>query len=142
MRTFWIAAMLSVAATGLAQANEAGASEPRARAPASAEARIPFVNHGGINDWRADGSDAIYIQDNHRQWYRATFMGSCIDLPFAEVIGIETRGGDTFDRFGTVIVRGHRCAVSSFVKSDAPPKKKVDRKKHRIEQVKPAGPTA
>ncbi len=131
MKTFLIAAMTCVVAAGVAQAGEA---------PKSAEASIPFVNHGGIKDWRDDGRDAIYIQDRHGQWYRATFMAPCFDLPFAETIGFETRGPDTFDKFGTVIVRGRQCAVTSLAKSSAPPKKSYGKKKHGIEKASAAEP--
>jgi len=87
------------------------------------EASIPFVGMRSIEDWRADGDRALYIQDIHRKWYHATLMGPCTDLPFAEAIGIETRGIDTLDRFGTIIVRHQRCAIQSLVTSGPPPKK-------------------
>lgn len=93
------------------------------------EVSIPFVNMGSIEDWRADGDSALYIQDVHRKWYHATLMGPCSDLPFANAIGIETRGVDTLDRFGTVIVRHQHCAIQSFVASGPPPKKPKPHKK-------------
>ena len=101
---------------------------PAAPATHSQEATIPFVNHGGINDWRENGRDSLYIQDQHRQWYLARLMGPCTDLPFAEAIGFETRGADTLDRYSSIIVKGHRCALSSLVKSAPPPKGKSGRK--------------
>jgi hypothetical protein len=103
-----------------------GALAVLAEEPAPAiphEASIPFVGMRSIEDWRADGDGALYIQDLHRKWYHATLMGPCTDLPFAETIGIETRGIDTLDRFGTIIVRHRRCAIQSFVESGPPPKK-------------------
>lgn len=87
------------------------------------EASIPFVNHGGIHDWRADGTRGVYVQDQHRRWYYARLMGPCVDLPFANSIGFETRGVDTLDKFGTLVVRGQRCAIQSFALSAAPPAK-------------------
>lgn len=130
MKRILLAALASIAAAGGAQAGEAAKST---------EASIPFVNHGGIRDWRDAGRDAIYVQDQHRQWYRGTFIGPCTDLPFTEAIGFETRGPDTFDRFGSIIVRGQRCALSSFVKSDPPPK--LDKsKKRKIVQPKSEAP--
>jgi hypothetical protein len=101
-----------------------------AAAPATAEtpvapqeASIPFVNMGSVQDWRADGSSALYIQDLGRKWYHATLMGHCNDLPFATAIGIETKGIDTLDRFGTIIAGHQRCPIQSFVTSGPPPKK-------------------
>jgi hypothetical protein len=91
--------------------------------PAGREASIPFVNTGSIRDWRADGTHGLYVQDLRNRWYYAELMGPCSDLPFANAVGFETRGIDTLDKFGTVIVRGQRCAFSSFVTSDGPPRK-------------------
>ena len=90
--------------------------------PARGEASIPFVNHGVWN-WQADGSRGVYVQDQHRRWYYARLMSNCFDLPFAQAIGFETRGIDTLDRFGTVIVGGQRCPITSFTQSDGPPAK-------------------
>lgn len=93
-----------------------------------AEASIPFVNMGSIRDWRADGDSALYVQATGGKWYHATLMGPCTDLPFADAIGIETRGVDTLDHFGTIIVRHRRCAIQSFVASAPPPRKSKSHK--------------
>ncbi len=111
-------------AAALAALPLAAAAAP-ARAPAQAQASIPFVNHGGIRDWRAGDADTLYVQDRGRTWYRAELMGPCLDLPFAQAIGFETRGVDRFDRFSTIQVRGQRCAVQSLVRSDPPPPKRA-----------------
>ena len=100
-----------------------GVSIPAAHATAPAEVSIPFINHGGIRDWRADGDSALYVQDIHNRWYHATLMSRCIDLPFAETIGFDTRGNDSFDRFASVVVRGQRCPVTAIAASAPPPKK-------------------
>jgi hypothetical protein len=91
------------------------------KSPLPPQASIPFVNHNGIRDWRAADDRTLYVQDSHRQWYRATLFAPCIDLVFAQSVGFETRGGDTFDRFSTIRVRGERCSVTSLERSDAPP---------------------
>lgn len=91
--------------------------------PAEKQASIPFVNHGGIRNFDAVDQDTLYIEDQHRHWYRAELMGYCPDLGFAQTIGFETRGPDTLDRFGTLIVRGQRCPLKSLVESGPPPKK-------------------
>jgi len=74
-RTILYSALLALCATG------ALAAEP------VAEATISFANLGGINDWRADGDRALYVQGRNQKWYHAELMGSCIDLPNAERIG-------------------------------------------------------
>lgn len=91
--------------------------------PKPAEARIPFANRHGIHGWQVIDRTALYIQDEHRHWYRATILGDCIDLPFARAIGFETDASDTFDRFSAIIVRGERCPLTSLIASEAPPKK-------------------
>ncbi|WP_313809275.1 DUF6491 family protein [Sphingobium sp.] len=98
-----------------------GTASAAKQPPARSEASIPFVNHGGVWNWQADGSRGVYVQDQHRRWYYAQLMGNCHDLPFANAVGFETRGIDTLDRFGAVIVRGQRCPIISFTHSDGPP---------------------
>lgn len=88
------------------------------------EASVPFVNHGNIDDFRADGDQAVYLRVNGFDWYYARLMGPCVQLPFAERIGVETQGTDTLDHFATLIVGGQRCPLASLVKSAAPPTKK------------------
>lgn len=99
-----------------------------AKTPLPPQASIPFVNHDGIRDWHAADSRTLYVQDARRQWYRATLFTPCFDLPFAQTIGFETRGADTFDRFSAIRVRGERCSISSLEVSDPPPPK-VKRKR-------------
>jgi hypothetical protein len=107
-------------ALGLA-ASPAIASPDQPQAEAPAEARIPFVNHGGIRDWRAEDNDTLYVQDRHRQWYKATLMHNAIGLRFANAIGFETRGIDSFDRFSSIVVDGQRIPIQSLVRVEAPP---------------------
>ncbi|KKC26312.1 DUF6491 family protein [Sphingomonas sp. SRS2] len=109
----WSAVLLSSAAVA---ADTAPAKEPR-------QARIPFANSGSIDNWQADGRQALYIQGPGRQWYHARLAGYCPDLDFATAIGFETRGIGDFDSFSTIIVRGHRCPLTSLVKSGPPPSK-------------------
>lgn len=123
IRNALFAALALAATPALAQA-------PTAPAPATAEASIPFVNHGGIQDWRAQGDSTLYVQDQHRQWYRATLMAPAFDLPFVETIGFDGRGTDTFDRFASVLVRGHSYPVQSLVKVDGPPSRVAPKAAH------------
>src|SRR3546814_16949346 len=79
--------------------------------PDPKEAVIPFVNSGSIRDWSADGREAIYIKDVHGQWYHAKLISSCTDLPFTETIGFETRGTDTLDKLGTIMLSAEERRV-------------------------------
>lgn len=110
-----------IGVVALALAGQSALAAPHASLPP--QASIPFVNHNGIRDWHAADSRTLYVQDARRQWYRATLFSPCLDLPFAQSIGFETRGLDTFDRFSSIRVRGDRCQVSSLERSEAPPPK-------------------
>jgi polyisoprenoid-binding protein YceI len=91
---------------------------------AQPQASIPFVQYGAIRNWQADKNRGLWIQDSHRNWYYAKLMGPCFGLDFAHTIAFDTRPMGTFDRFSSIIVPHEgRCAVQSFVPSDAPPRK-------------------
>ncbi|MBF5089297.1 hypothetical protein F1640_04565 [Novosphingobium sp. NBM11] len=107
-------------------ASPVAASTAMARAAPSEEASAPFINHGAIRDWRADGDREIYFQDSGRQWYRATLMTPAFDLPFVEAVGIQNSGTDRLDRWADVVVRGQHYPIQSFVKVDAPPVKSAN----------------
>lgn len=98
-------------------------SEP-AKSEGNEEARIAFPHRGAIRSFRAEGRDTLYLRVRGRQWYRATLMGSCPDLPFANSIGIDTRGSASLDRFSMVLVGQDRCPIQSLVKSDPPPRRR------------------
>jgi hypothetical protein len=87
------------------------------------DASIRFANYRGVRDFHPVGDDAVYLQDAQRRWYRAQLAAPCFDLPFANRIGIDTRGSSNLDRFGTLIVGRDRCQLISLVKSEAPPRK-------------------
>jgi hypothetical protein len=94
-------------------------------APVTPDVSIPFANHGGIRDWTADHDRGLWVQDVHRQWYYAKFMGPCIGLPFAQSIGFDTHPLGRFDKFSAIVVPGSgRCVVQSFALSGEPPPKK------------------
>lgn len=86
-------------------------------------AAIPFADHGGVQDWRAQGDRTIYFEDQQRHWYRATLMNRAFNLPFAEHIGIDAGPIGTLDRFGAIVVGGQRYAFTSFERVSGPPVK-------------------
>ncbi len=87
------------------------------------QARINFVNLGGIDDWHADGDKGLFIKGRNRQWYHAELMGRCIGLDFATHIGFVSEPDGSFDKFSAIMVDHRECQVVSLVKSDAPPAK-------------------
>ncbi|MDE2406102.1 MAG: hypothetical protein KGM17_15635 [Sphingomonadales bacterium] len=97
--------------------------------PRVPQAEIPFADHGGVADWRADGDHTIYFEDNHHRWFRATLFAPCFDLPFVEAIGIDAGPTGSLDNFGAVIVKGRRYTFSAFVAVPGPPADKRARGK-------------
>lgn len=94
-----------------------------ATAPPAVEQSIPFVNYGGIQDWKADKDRGLWIRDNHRKWFYASVMGPCPGLNFAHSLAFDARPVGTFDRFSAVIIPGWgRCQVQSLLPSEGPPK--------------------
>ncbi|HWV59354.1 MAG TPA: DUF6491 family protein [Sphingopyxis sp.] len=97
------------------------AEEPRAL---GVESSIVFPSDSSIRNWKADRGRGIWIEGRRGEWYYGTFAGICRDLDFAQAIGVETRGAGRLDKFASIIVRGERCMLSSFVTSAPPPSKR------------------
>jgi len=114
-------ALLALVAAALATPALAA---PPPRPDPSAEVRIPFAHFGGVRNFEADGTDAVYLQDRGRRWYHAELAGPCQELPWAFGIGIDTRGSNTFDRFSSLIVGRDRCQLLSLTRSAGPPPKR------------------
>ncbi len=103
-------------AASLFASYQAGANEM----PAPKRVEIPFANHGGIDDWKAEGTGGILIKSSQGNYYRATFTAVCLDLPYTERVGFDVSGTDTLDKFGAIEVRGHRCSFDSFTEIPKP----------------------
>jgi hypothetical protein len=100
---------------GVALLGLGGCAVPESLRESAASASIPFVDLGGVRDWRAEGSRAMRIQAANGDWYRATFAAPCRGLAFRDSVGFVTDGLNEIDRFGSVIVgRGERCWFQSF----------------------------
>jgi hypothetical protein len=122
--------VLPLAALALA-APPVHAEQAAPQVEAQQEARIPFVNHGGIRDWHAHDRDTLYIQGRNRAWYEATLMRPAYDLRFSTAIGFDTGPSDTLDKFSTVVIRGQRYAIKSLVKIEGEPPHKRDKRDKR-----------
>jgi hypothetical protein len=115
---------LSLAAVLLPLSAAAAANEPSKEARAlGVESSIVFPSDSSIRNWQADRDRGIWIRGRGNDWYYGTFAGFCRDLDFAQATGFETRGAGRLDKFASIIVRGERCQLSSFVTSAAPPSK-------------------
>jgi hypothetical protein len=118
VRASLIAAALAVAVPALAQTP---AGKNAAPAAAKEEVAIPFARFGGIDDWRADGNQALYIKGRgSSDWYYAKLMAPCQGLPFAQKIGFESEASGSFDKFSAIMVDGQKCQLVSLVKSEKP----------------------
>jgi hypothetical protein len=112
-----IAALLALPAAGTpALAQDRATAAPADAAETAPEARIPFLDHGGIRDWQMGDSDTLYVQDRNRTWYEATLMRPVSGLKPSLVIGFDTGAPDTFDRFSTVVIDGERYPIASLVR--------------------------
>jgi hypothetical protein len=107
-----------IAASG-ASGRAATAQDP---VQSSAHASIPFVDHGGIRDWRADNDRSLWIQARNDQWFYAETFGPCIGLKFANRIGFVTEPSGSFDRFSSIIVDGQKCTIDTL-RETAPPER-------------------
>ncbi|KPL69769.1 hypothetical protein SZ64_17745 [Erythrobacter sp. SG61-1L] len=127
-----LAVLAAVSSPVLAE-EEQGAAQSAEKV---AEAYIPFANHGGVRDWRADGREVIYFQDSHRRWYKAELFSSAPDLPYTLFIGLDTGVGGRLDRWSNVYISGQRYALKSFVRIEGDPPKKA--KKGKKPEAEPA----
>src|SRR5665213_1862860 len=91
----------------------AGAAMAADTNPPPKEASIPFADMGSIDNFDPVDEHTIYVQDVHQRWYKASLMGPCIDLPFANAVRFDVRGTQTLDRFSSVIVNGQSCPFQS-----------------------------
>ena len=90
-------------------------------ANARVEPSIPFANHGGIYDWRANGTKGIWVEGADRQWYYGTFFGTCWGLDTAFRVGFVPEATGEFSRWSSIVVpHENRCQLSTFQPSDAP----------------------
>ncbi|MEN7536630.1 DUF6491 family protein [Aurantiacibacter flavus] len=87
------------------------------------EARINFVNHGGIRNWHAEDRDTLYIQDRRRNWYKAELMIPSHELPFAWAIGFDTGPIDRLDKFSQIVVDGRSYPIASLTQVDGLPER-------------------
>jgi len=116
-------AIALAAAAALGAATPAAAETPPTAA-STEEASIPFLHIGRPRSFRAIDEHTLYVEARRREWYRVTTFGTCRNLPWANVIGVDTHGMPSFDRTSVLIVDGERCIVRSVVRSGEPPRRR------------------
>jgi hypothetical protein len=87
------------------------------------EVQIPFADKGGIWNWQVVDDKTVLIQSRSRDWYKATLIGSCFNIGFAEKLAFVSNPGGSFDKFSSIRVHGQTCPLVSLVKTTPPPKK-------------------
>ena len=116
---------LALALTFLAAPVMAQEQQSPANVLTPKEESIPFAQLGGIDDWRADGTKALYIKGRrNNDWYYAKLMSTCQGLNFAQAIGFRNEANGEFSKFSTILVDGQLCQLTSLVKSEKPSAKK------------------
>ena len=121
-RTAAIALVLAGATLDVHAADAADAAAIPDSPSLNVEPSIPFADHGGIFDWRADGRRGIWLQDPSRAWYYGTFMTPCNGLEFADAVAFKTNPSGSFDHWSTVLVHNEiPCHLASFTRSEGPP---------------------
>ena len=104
----------------------AGTAAAQTPGPHSGEqADIPFATHDGIRTFTASADrDGVYLQDNRKNWYYASFAGPCWDIDSSIAIGFKTFGGSsTLSRGDTIFVGRETCHIIDLVHSGPPPEK-------------------
>jgi hypothetical protein len=84
------------------------------------EGNISFPAHGGIRNFRADNDKGVWLEDRQRNWYYASFLGTCPEIRFAQGIGLDTRGSARFDKYSKILVGNDVCAIATLVTADKP----------------------
>jgi len=93
-------------------------------ASSTPQAAIPFADHGGIYDWRANGDKGIWIQSVGGKWFYGSFMGTCLGLDTALRVGFKSEPTGQFDRWSTIVVPHEpQCHLASFEQSAGPPRR-------------------
>ena len=117
----------------------AGALANAAPASAAPSGKACFFAHE-LSSWKEAGDKTVNLRVGIKDVYQLQLLGPCPDLPYAEAIGIETRGGSRRICSGldiNLIVPGNvthgaprRCMATSLRKltkeevSALPPKEK------------------
>lgn len=84
------------------------------------EATIAFPAHGGVRNFRADTDRGVWIEDQRRNWYYASFIGTCRDIRWVDAIAIDTYGSSRLDKHSRIIAGNDVCQISRLLTADKP----------------------
>ena len=112
MHKLMLAAVAACSIAGVAHA----ATTPQAAA--DNQASVPFVDFGGVQDWRVTNAGDLLLQGTAGNYYRAQLMGACPSLGSSMRIGIPGGAMDQLDRFSSIYVGGEPCPLKSLTRID------------------------
>ncbi len=123
---FMAPALLAMTVAAPAMAQDKSARE------LGVETTIPFADSNGIRNWEVGpvGSNAIFVQDIRRDWYRVELAGPCMDHRGSFQLVYKTGPMGRFDSWTKVASSdfpGQWCSVIS-IKTSAPPPGHADRR--------------
>lgn len=117
----------------------AAAAEPASR-EVGVEASIAFPSFGTVRNFRADDDRGVWIEDQRRNWYYASFMGHCRDIRWANAIGIDTRGSARLDKHSRILVGNDVCTIATLVTADKPlPEREQRRHAKEVRELMKSG---
>ncbi|MCW3847020.1 hypothetical protein OF829_07190 [Sphingomonas sp. LB-2] len=122
LKTLTLAIIAAAAIPAAAQAQGVGPTP----GPRSGErADILFATNNGIRTFTPEREGrGVWLEDNHRTWYYASFYTRCLDLPYSFGVGFKTFGGSsTLSRGDTIIAGRETCRIADIVRSGPPPEK-------------------
>jgi hypothetical protein len=105
-----------VAAAVLGMTLGAGLASAQQDRPAA----LHFADLGNIRSWQPDGSGALYVESNRRNWYRATFFTPCTNLPFAFAVAFVSEPNGELNKYSSILVEGERCWFKTFSEATEP----------------------
>jgi hypothetical protein len=93
-------------------------AQPRAEAAGSSGPNTgPYIR--SVSGWSHVDRDTIVLYSGPNDAYRVDVLGMCSDLPFAETIALDSRGGPSKISSGnisTIYVNGNPCSVTKVEK--------------------------
>lgn len=104
---FFIGALVFASCAPAAEPTSAKASDPNAG---------PFLR--SIDGWNHVDRDTLVVYSGRQPW-RVDVIGVCSDLPFANTVTTDSRGGDlklTSGNISTIYVDGRPCGVTHVEK--------------------------
>src|SRR6186713_474805 len=116
---------LIAAATAALLFTAAGAAAQTPGPRSGERADIVFATHDGIRTFTAarDGR-GVYLQDQRKNWYYASFFTRCQNIDFSFGIGFKTFGNSsTLSRGDTIYAGREACRIADLVRSGPPPEK-------------------